>query len=415
MFAHTRESALAQLDDFIPASGKYSRDRNHVFPFQHHNVSCLSPAIRHRLLTEKEAAAAPLVRYAPSTIEKYTQEIYWRRYWKSWLSLRPQVWHEYLAELPKIELSDAEQERYQKAISGESGLAIMDHFTRELLETGYLHNHARMWWAGWWIHLARLPWQLGADFFYQNLLDADPASNTLSWRWVAGLQTPGKTYLPRRSNLEKYLPAEVLSQHSAGLEQLESPQTYLPDSIPPKPPVTQPDVPSSQFNPDLKTVLLIHEEDLSPETSPAENLSFDQIWCLADRKNWDSHNYSALKKSWTETALQDAHTRASQSLSGAPVRKEVATLEPEKIISELKDSQIQQISTLRPEVGHLATSLQNLSTLWQESGGSWHWIDRPEDLELRPMATAGFFGFWKKIQSKGLLPTKEASAQSEPI
>ena len=206
MFANTREAALAQLNHFIPASGKYSRDRNHVFPYQHHNVSCLSPAIRHRLLSEEEAAAAPLVRYASSTIEKYTQEIYWRRYWKSWLSLRPQVWDEYLAELPAIELSDSEQERYQKAISGDSGLAIMDLFTRELLETGYLHNHARMWWAGWWIHIARLPWQLGADFFYQNLLDADPASNTLSWRWVAGLQTPGKTYLPRRSNLGKVSP-----------------------------------------------------------------------------------------------------------------------------------------------------------------------------------------------------------------
>ena len=413
MFAQTREAALAQLNDFIPASGKYSRDRNHTFPYQHQNVSCLSPAIRHRLLTEQEAAAAPLVRYAPSTIEKYTQEIYWRRYWKSWLSLRPQVWHDYLSELSSVKLSESEEERYQKAISGESGLAIMDLFTRELLETGYLHNHARMWWAGWWIHIARLPWQLGADFFYQNLLDADPASNTLSWRWVAGLQTPGKTYLPRRSNLEKYLPAELLAEHSAGLEQLESPQQFLPDTIPPKPSVTQPDLAHSEFTPDVKTVLLIHEEDLSPETSPASSHHFEQIWCLAHRQSWDRYQYSELKKSWTESALKDAHERASEAFPNASVREGVATFEPEQLLSQLKEAKVEQVATLRPEVGHLATSLESFASLWAEAGGSWHWFDRPEDLTLRPLATAGFFGFWKKLQSKNLLPSKESDTQRE--
>ncbi|MGJ8723789.1 MAG: FAD-binding domain-containing protein [Roseibacillus sp.] len=413
MFAHTREAALAQLQDFIPASGKYSRDRNHVSPYQNPNVSRLSPAIRHRLITEEEAAAAPLVRYAPSTLEKYTQEVYWRRYWKSWLSLRPQVWHEYLAEHSSIQLSGTDQIRYQQAIVGKSGLAIMDLFTRELLETGYLHNHARMWWAGWWIHVARLPWQLGADFFYQNLLDADPASNTLSWRWVAGLQTPGKAYLPRRSNLAKYLPAEVLTEHSSGLEKLEHPQPFLPAEIPPKPSVTQPDLEPSRFKADLKTVFLIHEEDLSPETSPALNHAFDEIWCLADRNNWKNYQYSALKKTWTESALKDAQARTCQNFPNTTLRADILTLEAENIISELKDSEVQQISTLRPEVGRLATSLESLSKLWQESGGFWHWIDRPEDLTLRPLATAGFFGFWKKVQSKGLLPSKEADSQAE--
>ena len=80
----------------------------------------------------------------------------------------------------------------------------MDRIARELIQTGYLHNHARMWWASFWIHAEGLPWELGADVFFRHLLDADPASNTLSWRWVAGLQTAGKTYLVRLSNLQKY-------------------------------------------------------------------------------------------------------------------------------------------------------------------------------------------------------------------
>jgi deoxyribodipyrimidine photo-lyase len=82
---------------------------------------------------------------------------------------------------------------------------VIDYFVNELLNTGYLHNHARMWFAAWWVHEARLPWQCAAALFYRHLLDGDPASNTLSWRWVAGLQTPGKTSLARRSNLEKDL------------------------------------------------------------------------------------------------------------------------------------------------------------------------------------------------------------------
>ena len=91
----------------------------------------------------------------------------------------------------------------RKFAKGMGPVAVMNGFARELVETGYLHNHSRMWFAGYWVHVARLPWQLGAKFFQDHLLDFDPASNTLSWRWVAGLQTPGKTYLPRRYKYRK--------------------------------------------------------------------------------------------------------------------------------------------------------------------------------------------------------------------
>ena len=74
----------------------------------------------------------------------------------------------------------------------------------ELKETGYLHNHARMWFASIWIFTLKLPWQLGADFFLKHLLDGDAASNTLSWRWVAGLQTKGKHYLATTWNINKF-------------------------------------------------------------------------------------------------------------------------------------------------------------------------------------------------------------------
>ncbi len=82
--------------------------------------------------------------------------------------------------------------RWEQATTGRTGLACFDAWARELLDVGYLHNPARMWFASLWIFTLELPWALGADFFLRHLLDGDPASNTLSWRWVGGLQTPGK-------------------------------------------------------------------------------------------------------------------------------------------------------------------------------------------------------------------------------
>ena len=221
----------------MPIAEHYARDRNHVIP-GHPAVSRLSPAIRHRLITEAEVVAAVLRAHAFSRVEKFVQEVYWRRYWKSWLALRPEVWSEFLRDLEAIGENPAVRriEEYQ------TGNRVIDYFANELVTTGYLHNHARMWFAGWWVHEARLPWQSGAAFFFRHLLDGDPASNTLSWRWVAGLQTAGKTYLARRSNLEKYLAPELCESLADGLATFENPQALEPQTGA-KPPVTRKELP----------------------------------------------------------------------------------------------------------------------------------------------------------------------------
>lgn len=409
MFAATRSGALDRLQDFIPASGKYSRDRNHVFPFQHPNVSRLSPAIRHRLISEREAAQAPLERYATSTVEKFTQEIYWRRYWKSWLSLRPQVWTQYRQDSARQQedLSHGQGDRLRQVLACHSGLAIMDLFTRELRETGYLHNHARMWWAAWWVHVERLPWELGAQFFYQNLLDADPASNTLSWRWVAGLQTPGKTYLPRRSNLEKYLPSELLAEYSRGLELLETPSAHLPSQLAGRPEITQPTLSNTNYQMEAKTLLLIHEEDLSPEVADVLPCRPEQILVTADEESWREIGYSSLKKDWTRAALEDARARAEIAFPSAEISPTVVPFSQEGLLSRLKKNGTEQVVTFRPEIGPLADRFTPLAAALQEAGHHLHYLDHREDLALRPLATAGFFGFWKKLESKGLLPKKD--------
>jgi len=200
-FIPTRAAALAQLERFLPNAAKYAGQRNFdLGAANHHGVSQLSPYIRIRLLTEEEVTRAVLNQHSARAAEKFLQEIAWRTYWKGWLEMRPGVWSDYQEALAKIQPTKA----HAAAISGETGIQCFDHWAHELLETGYLHNHARMWFASIWIFTLKLPWQAGADFFLRHLLDADPAANTLSWRWVAGIHTPGKHYLARASNIETY-------------------------------------------------------------------------------------------------------------------------------------------------------------------------------------------------------------------
>lgn len=79
----------------------------------------------------------------------------------------------------------------------------MDAFARELHETGYIHNHARMWLAAYVVHWRKIRWQAGARWFLTHLLDGDPASNNLSWQWVASTFSH-KPYFFNRENLETY-------------------------------------------------------------------------------------------------------------------------------------------------------------------------------------------------------------------
>ena len=201
-FEISREGALDQLDNFIKTElSSYSLKRNFdLGPNDKSNVSCLSPYISHRLITEYEVTKKVLSKFQYQKVEKYVQEIFWRVYWKGWLELRPQVWSDFIEDLKNIE----ENDDYKKAINGETQIECFNDWVKELKENNYLHNHTRMWFASIWIFTLRLPWQKGAEFFIKHLLDGDAASNTLSWRWVAGLQTKGKNYIAHAWNISKF-------------------------------------------------------------------------------------------------------------------------------------------------------------------------------------------------------------------
>jgi len=204
------DAGRERLSCFLPyAAGAYAKRRNYdLGPNDRSNISALSPWIRNRLLLETDVLSQVLKQHRFEDAEKFVQEVFWRGYYKGWLEQHPEVWLRYSAsvnhQLDSIETDAGLAERYDQALSASTGIDCFDAWTKELKSTGYLHNHSRMWFASIWVFTLGLPWELGADFFLRHLLDGDPASNTCSWRWVAGLHTAGKTYLARASNIAKY-------------------------------------------------------------------------------------------------------------------------------------------------------------------------------------------------------------------
>ncbi|WP_432816811.1 FAD-binding domain-containing protein [Sulfitobacter sp. JB4-11] len=210
LFPPTRDAAKSRLDAFVPrAAAAYAQGRNFDHGAgQHDAVSTLSPYIRARLLDEPQVARAVIAKHRARDADKFLSEVFWRTYWKGWMELRPSVWQMYRSDLTRlqdeVQTQSGLRARWEDACLGQTGIAPFDAWAHELVQTGYLHNHARMWFASIWIFTLGLPWQLGADFFLRHLLDGDAAVNTLSWRWVAGIQTQGKTYLATEGNIAKF-------------------------------------------------------------------------------------------------------------------------------------------------------------------------------------------------------------------
>ena len=206
IFEASRAKAVDKLNYFVENNLiEYSKLRNFDFgPDKRSNISCLSPYITHGVINELEVIDKSLRKFSFAKNEKFIQEVLWRVYWKGWLELRPNVWLNYLTELRELREKYKNNQNYLNAIEGKTNIECFNQWTYELKDNNYLHNHTRMWFASIWIFTLELPWQLGAEFFMQHLFDGDAASNTLGWRWVAGIQTKGKHYLASEWNIKKF-------------------------------------------------------------------------------------------------------------------------------------------------------------------------------------------------------------------
>ncbi len=383
----TRTHALERLRRFVPIAGRdYAARRNYDLGSQGHpDVSGLSPYLRHRLITEPEVIAAVLGRHSASTAEKFVQEVVWRTYWKGWLEMRPQVWADYRQGLSRVLNDGRHDDRLAAASAGQSGIDCFDAWMGELVTTGYLHNHARMWMASIWIFTLRLPWEAGADLFMRHLLDGDPASNTLSWRWVAGLQTQGKHYIARPDNITRYTEGRFAPK---GLV-----TDAAPLSGPPHPP-RRPLPADARPDPGLPTGILLTEEDLSPgflfDDAQGPILGHAGLMSVAGRSPLP---VADPVTAFTRDAMMDARARWSGRM-GAPGP---LSDDPAVIAAWAVELGLGQIVTPYAPTGPTMKALNMLEAMLSEVGITLIRRIRSYDQAAWPHATAGFFRFKEHI------------------
>jgi len=385
----TRAEALARLAAFTPRMGAaYAASRNFDHgPARRGNVSLLSPYLRRRLIAEAEVAQAALAAHGAHGAEKFLQEVVWRGYWKGWLEHRPAVWAAYRRGVAqdRAAAAPALRRRLAAAEAGESGLVCFDAWTRELVETGYLHNHARMWWASIWIFTLRLPWRLGADFFLRHLLDGDPASNTLGWRWVAGLHTQGKNYRASAWNIEKY----TGGRFAPAPRDLAEDADPLTEAAPPPAPAAPP--PGDRPDPRAPAALLLTAEDLcasEAETGIAP-CAFRAVATLATAAGLSDLPVADAVQAFEAGALADAATRAQAA--GAPPATALDAADPASLARWAQAAGAAQIVTLWPPVGPTRDWLEAARGPLAAAGVRLVTPRRAWDDALWPHATAGFF------------------------
>ena len=366
-FPTTRNNVLRKLDDFIENNILgYTKLRNFDFGIQNRkNISCLSPYVSHGIISEIEIINKVLKKYLFNKTEKFIQEVLWRIYWRGWLELRPMVWNDYLIKLKVLNEEYKTNKNYLNAIKGETNIQCFNDWVNELKETNYLHNHTRMWFASIWIFTLELPWELGAEFFLKHLYDGDSASNTLGWRWVAGIQTPGKHYVASEWNIKKFTNNRYekirLNESAVPIKNNKTYSISKKDFINPKI--------------DDGKLLLVFDNNLSFEFSDFRDKKFKKILIVnsnEDRQISLSDNIVKFK----ESLFQDQLDR----LKKFSIDCEVIKIKDIKQINE-------NIYALYPSVGEnldfvVSNKLQNIQFLYRKIDQfSWKYC------------TKGFFNF----------------------
>ncbi len=369
-FEASRATALNRLNDFVEKNlSEYSKLRNFDFgPENRKNISGLSPYITHGVTNEKEVIEKSLSKFSFSKNEKFIQEVLWRTYWKGWLELRPNVWTDYLVELNKIREEYKDNQNYVNAIDGKTSVECFNHWVTELKENNYLHNHTRMWFASIWIFTLELPWQLGAEFFMQHLYDGDAASNTLGWRWVAGVQTQGKHYLASEWNIKKFTNNRFNN-------------IKLNEDAPPK--ISEKTYSTIKQNFSNKNIddrnLLIFENSLSFETSDFQSNKFKKIYIISNKNENRSIKLSEKVIKFKSLLIDDQKER----LKNNSINCDVLDISEVKNISE-------RVIALYPTVG------ENLNYL-NSNNLKLDFLYRKLDQYSWQYCNKGFFNFKKYI------------------
>ena len=366
-FEASRAKAIERLNDFVENGlSEYSRSRNFDFgPEKRNNVSCLSPYITHGILNEIEIIKKSLSRFSFSKNEKFIQEVLWRTYWKGWMELRPDVWNDYLINLKSIKKKYTKDTDYLKAIEGETNIECYNEWVKELKTFNYLHNHTRMWFASIWIFTLNLPWQLGAEFFLKHLYDGDAASNTLGWRWVAGIQTQGKHYLASEWNIKKFT--------NNRFENIK-----LSENAPPKMSEKSYSIVKKEFlNPNINDdkTLVIFDNNLSFEETSFKQFKFNKIILVSNSNNLRQIKLSDNVTKFKNSLLNDQLER----LKSLSIDCEILTIEK---LKDIKNDYYIMYPNVGENLDFILSNLRDYKFLYRELDQfSWRYCNK------------GFFNF----------------------
>ena len=371
-FEPSRAAAIEKLSIFVENGLlNYSKSRNFDYgPEKRSNISCLSPYITHGVINEQEVIDRSLKKYSFIKNEKFIQEVLWRIYWKGWLELRPKVYTDFINDVKKIKDDFKDNKNYLNALEGKTNIECFNYWVNELKNYNYLHNHTRMWFASIWIFTLGLPWQLGAEFFMKHLYDGDAASNTLGWRWVAGIQTKGKQYLASEWNIKKFT-----DNRFQNIKLIESALPIIDER---NYEIKKINLQNNQIK-DEK-ILLLFENSLSFESSEFRNQTFKKIYLISNNnKN-------------REIQLSEKVINFKNNLQ----HDQIQSLRKNKIDCEILDiDQIKNIDEnfycLYPNVG------DNLSYLNSSGIKNFEFLFRKIDQYSWQYCNKGFFNFKKCI------------------
>ncbi len=351
------------LDEFIINHlASYHQLRNYDYGIENRtNVSQISKYTSHRILYEYDILEK-LKMFDKK--KKYTDEILWRIYWKGYLENYKSIWFEYV----NFKENSSNSNLINSAMDGNTGIDCFDAWIEELRENNYLHNHSRMWFASIWIFTLGLPWQLGARLFMKHLFDGDASSNTLSWRWVAGMHTNNKPYLASKENIEKYTvnrfrntPISISNkiniikknQHQANILPFKS---NLPNS----------------------NMLLMFDNDMNISNRSQLFNSYAKVYILSNR-------YINNEIELSEKVIQfkqDLIEKVNKLIPNSVVRKstEIGTLLANQ----------RYIDVIYPGVGH---NLDLINKYAKQNQIIINYIYRDEDLRYWHYANTGFYKF----------------------
>jgi deoxyribodipyrimidine photo-lyase len=195
MFEVGYKEILAKIDQFNPES--YGATRN----YGDGAVSHLSPYLSRGVISTKRILLTLLDRgFEKGKLEKFVQQLAWRDYWQQvWIAKGDLI----NADLKSSQMGVHNHQVPLHLIRAETGITAIDTGIKELYEWGYMHNHLRMYVAAIACNIAGSHWLWPSRWMYYHLLDADWASNALSWQWVAGSNSH-KKYYANQENINKY-------------------------------------------------------------------------------------------------------------------------------------------------------------------------------------------------------------------